>query len=396
MERPLAGVKVLDLSRVLSGPYATMTLADLGAEVIKVESPGKGDDTRAYGPPFLEGESTYFLSINRGKLGVTLDFKKPRGRELLERLVGRADVLVENFRPGTLDRLGLGYDEVAQRYPRLVYCSISGYGHTGPRSSEPGYDVIIQGESGAMSLTGAPDGPPYKMGISIADITCGMYALSGILAALLQRATTGRGQKVDVALLDSMVSTLTYQAGIHFATGATPLRMGNRHPSIVPYETFEAADGFFNLGVANQAQWEKCCRAAGFQELLADNRFATPALRVANYDPLRAALGAVFRERPVAHWLDLFRRAGLPCGEVRTVAQALADPQLAARGMILDMQHSRAGPIRATGSPIRLSGSEPAAAAAPPVLGQHNAQVYCGLLGLQPDELPELARQEVI
>ena len=396
MGAPLEGVRVLDLSRILSGPYATMTLADLGAEVIKVEDPRKGDDTRVWGPPFVEGESSYFLAINRSKLGVTLDFKKPRGRALLERLLARADVLVENFRPGALDRLGLGFEHLHARLPRLIYCSISGYGHTGPRRAEPGYDVIIQGESGAMSVTGSPDGPPTKMGVSIADITAGMYAVQGILAALYQREATGRGQKVDIALLDSMVSTLTYQAGIYFATGRTPRRMGNRHPSIVPYETFEASDGCFNLGTANQAQWETFCAAAGLPELLGDPRFATVALRVGNYEALRARLDAEFRKKTVAHWLLLLRGAGLPCGEVRTVPQALADPQLAARGMILELEHPKAGRIRQTGSPLKLSAAGGSPASAPPLRGQHNAEVYGRILGLPDSDLDQLAREEVI
>src|SRR5213594_1485449 len=274
-----------------------MTLADLGAEVIKVEAPGKGDDTRAWGPPFLAGESTYFLAINRSKLGITLDFKKPRGRELLHRLLELSDILIENFRPGALEKIGLGYEGTHKLHPRLIYCSISGYGHTGPRRMEPGYDVIIQGESGVMSVTGAPDGPPFKMGISIADITCGMYAAQGILAALYQREKTGKGQKIDIALLDSMVSTLTYQAGIFFATGQAPQRMGNRHPSIVPYETFEASDGFFNLGVANDSQWLTLCAALGSRELAEDARFASVALRVKNYEDLRSRLDTILRAK---------------------------------------------------------------------------------------------------
>jgi crotonobetainyl-CoA:carnitine CoA-transferase CaiB-like acyl-CoA transferase len=396
MGAPLEGVRVLDLSRILSGPYATMTLADLGAEVIKVEDPGKGDDTRVWGPPFVEGESTYFLAINRSKRGVTLDFKKPRGRELLERLLERADVLVENFRPGALERLGLGFDALHARFPRLIYCSISGYGHTGPRRKEPGYDVIIQGESGVMSVTGAADGPPTKMGVSIADITCGLYAVQGILAALYQREATGQGQKVDIALLDSMVSTLTYQAGIYFATGQTPRRMGNRHPSIVPYETYLAADGWVTLGAASQAQWETFCAAAGLEDLLSDARFKSVPDRVAHYEPLKERLDAEFRKRSVAQWLELLREAGLPCGEVRTVPQALADPQLAARGMIVELEHPKAGRIRVTGSPIQLPSAGARPATPPPLHGEHNADVYGGLLGLSGEEIRELEQQGVI
>ena len=396
MAAPLTGIRVLDLSRVLSGPFATMVLADLGAEVIKVESPSKGDDTRSYGPPFIQGESTYYLAINRSKLGITLNFKTDRGRKLLDRLVQRSDILIENFRPGTLDRAGLGYEALHDRYPRLIYCSISGYGHTGPRRSEPGYDVIIQAESGVMSVTGAPEGQPFKMGISIADITAGTYAVQGILAALYQREKTGAGQRVDISLLDSMVSTLTYQAGIYFATGQTPQRMGNRHPSIVPYETFEASDGYFNLGVANDGQWQRLCDSIGLADLASDPRFASIALRVQNHETLHPFLAALFRSQSVQHWLGLLRKAGIPCGQVRTVAQALEDPQLQARDMILDLDHPKAGRVRVTGTPIKLSEVESIKATAPPTHGQHNRKVFCDLLGLPAAELESLRSEGII
>jgi crotonobetainyl-CoA:carnitine CoA-transferase CaiB-like acyl-CoA transferase len=394
---PLAGIRVLDLSRVLSGPFATMILADLGAEVIKVEAPSNGDDTRSYGPPFIQGESTYYLAINRSKLGITLNFKKDRGRMLLDRLIERSDILIENFRPGTLDRLGLGYEALHALYPRLIYCSISGYGHTGPRRSEPGYDVIVQAESGVMSVTGSPEGPPFKMGISIADITAGTYAVQGILAALYQREKTGEGQKVDISLLDSMVSTLTYQAGIYFATGQTPRRMGNRHPSIVPYETFEASDGYFNLGVANDGQWHRLCESMGLADLASDPRFTSVALRVKNYEVLRPCLASLFLSQPVQYWLDLLRKARIPCGQVRSVAEALEDPQLQARNMILDLDHPKVGRMRVTGTPIKLSAADDSMnAMPPPTHGQHNREVFCRLLGLSAAELESLRREEVI
>jgi len=396
LPQPLNGLRVLDLSRILSGPYATMTLADLGAEVIKVEAPVRGDDTRSWGPPFLAGESTYYLSINRSKLGITLNFKKPAGRRLLDRLIAMSDILVENFRPGTMDDLHLGYEALHQRFPRLIYCSISGYGHSGPRQSEPGYDVIIQGESGVMSLTGSPDGPPFKMGVSIADIVTGMYAVQGILAALYHRESTGTGQKVDVALLDSMVSTLTYQAGIYFASAQPPVRMGNRHPSIVPYEMFEAADGYFNFGAGNDAHWRILCEVLGMESMADDPEFASVALRVRNADALRSRLSAVFREQPVAHWLSRLRQAGLPCGEVRSVGEALGDPQLEARGMILEVDHPLAGKIKLVGSPLKMSGSEGRKPSPPPRHGEHNHEVYCGLLGVTPEEMQSLIAEGVV
>jgi formyl-CoA transferase len=373
-----------------------MVLADLGAEIIKLEEPGKGDDTRKWGPPFLKGESTYFLSVNRSKLGITLNLKNPKGRDLLFRLLDRSDVLVENFRTGTLDRLGFGYAALAPKYPRLIYCSISGYGHTGPRGPEPGYDAIIQAESGVMSITGSPDGPPYKVGISVADITTGMYAVQGILAALYQRQRTGEGQKIDVGLLDAMVSTLTYQAGIYFGTGQAPERMGNRHPSIVPYETFETADGHLTIGVTNDPQWHRFCEALGLKDLEHDERYLDVPLRVKNYETLRAHLACLFRQKPVEHWLGKLRAAGIPCGEVRTVARALEEPQLKARKMIVELDHPKAGRIRATGLPIKMSGGGPARPSPPPTLGQHNHEVFCGMLGLSEHELESLGREGVI
>jgi crotonobetainyl-CoA:carnitine CoA-transferase CaiB-like acyl-CoA transferase len=395
LNQPLKGIRILDLTRILAGPFATMILADLGAEVIKVEAPGRGDDTRQWGPPFQQGESTYFLSINRSKYGVSLNFKHPKGKELLFRLIERADILIENFRFGTLDRLGLGYKDLAVRFPRLIYCSITGYGHTGPRRHDPGFDVIIQGESGLMSVTGSPDGPPYKVGASIADIAAGMYAVQGVLAALYQREQTGRGQKVDIALLDSIVSALNYQTAMYLIAGCLPQRMGNRHPNIAPYETFEAADGHFIVAVANNPHWHLFCEAVNLRDLEQDPRYREVPDRVRNYDPLRKCLADHFRLQPAAYWLDRLRKAGLPCGEVRTVSQALEEPQLAARGMILEMPHSKAGKIRVTGSPLKMSASVPAPATAPPTHGEHNREVFCGMLGLSGAEYESLAQDRV-
>src|SRR5438876_2588168 len=291
---PLEGLTVLDLTRVLSGPYCTMLLADMGARVIKIEQPGKGDDTRGWGPPFVEGESAYFLSINRNKESVTLDFKRPEGRAILNRLIATSDVLVENFRPGTLAKLGLDYQTLAASHPRLVYASISGFGHTGPRSGEAGYDAVMQGEGGLMSITGAADGPPFRLGVAIADIVSGMFAAQGVALALFARERTGRGQAVDVAMLDSVAALLVYQASIYFATGSAPSRMGNRHPTIVPYETFAASDGDFVIAVGNDDQWRRFCTVTGFQD---DGRFQTNAARVTRYAQLRPLLDAHLRMR---------------------------------------------------------------------------------------------------
>jgi crotonobetainyl-CoA:carnitine CoA-transferase CaiB-like acyl-CoA transferase len=390
---PLRGITVLDLTRVLSGPYCTMLLADMGARVIKVEHPRKGDDTRAWGPPFLEGESSYFLSINRNKESVTLDFKHAGGRALLDRLIASADVLVENFRPGTLDRLGLDYASLAPSHPRLVYCSISGFGHTGPRRREPGYDAVMQAEGGLMSITGAADGPPYRLGVAIADIVTGMFAAQGITAALFARERTGRGQAVDIAMLDSVAALLTYQAGIYFATGQAPGRLGNRHPTIVPYESFAASDGDFVLAIGNDEQWRRFCTVADFPQ---DERFATNRQRVVAYQELKPLLDRQLRTRPRAEWIAQLTAAGVPCGSVRDLSEVFADPQVAAREMIAEVTHATLGTQRVLGSPLKLSATPVAVRSAPPTLGQHTATVLARDLGLTADAIDALRAQGVI
>jgi crotonobetainyl-CoA:carnitine CoA-transferase CaiB-like acyl-CoA transferase len=396
MSAPLDGITILDLTRVLSGPYCTMLLADQGARVIKVEHPRKGDDTRGWGPPFLEGESAYFLSINRNKESVTLDFKRPEGRALLDRLIERADVLVENFRPGTLQRLGLDYEALAARHPRLVYCSISGFGHTGPRSAEAGYDAVIQAEGGLMSITGSADGPPYRLGVAIADIVSGMFAAQGITLALFARERTGRGQNVDLGMLDSVAALLTYQAAIYFATGSAPRRMGNRHPTIVPYETFAASDGDFVIAVGNDEQWRRFCAAAGLDALAADERFATNRGRVTHYEALRPPLADALRGDTREGWIRRLKAAGVPCGSVRDLHEVFTDPQLAARGMVASVDHPTIGALRLLGVPIKLSDTPAAPAAAPPTLGQHTDAVLGRDLGLDRGALDRLREQGVI
>jgi crotonobetainyl-CoA:carnitine CoA-transferase CaiB-like acyl-CoA transferase len=387
---PLSGLTVVDLTRVLSGPYCTMMLGDMGARVIKIEQPGRGDDTRAWGPPFVAGESAYFLSINRNKESLTLDLKNPASWRILESLLDRADVLVENFRPGTLDRLGLSYAEVARRWPRLVYCSISGFGHTGPRRAEPGYDAVIQAEGGLMSITGAADGPPFRLGVAIADIVSGMFAAQGITLALLARERTGRGQQVDVGMLDATAALLTYQAGIFFATGNTPGRMGNRHPTIVPYETFPASDGDFVVAVGNDEQWRRFCGAIGARDLEDDERFATNRGRVSHYDVLRPRLAEKLRERPRAAWVDALKAAGVPCGAVREVSEVLQDEHLKARHMIESVEHAVAGAVTVLGVPMKLSDTPGAVRTAPPALGQHTDRILRDDLGLGDREIAGL------
>jgi formyl-CoA transferase/CoA:oxalate CoA-transferase len=392
---PLSGITIVDLTRVLSGPYCTMILGDLGARVIKVERPGRGDDTRAWGPPFLGGESTYYLSVNRNKESLSLDFATPEGGALLERLLARADVLVENFTPGTLAKYGFDAERVTARFPRLVYCSISGYGQTGPRRAEAGYDAVIQAEGGLMSLTGEPDGTPFRLGLPIADMVAGLYAAQGITAALLARERSGTGCAIDVALLDSVAALLTYQAVAGLATGEVPRRYGNGHPSIVPYDTFATADGPLMIAVGNDGQWRRLCDAAGLPALAEDARFATNPDRVRHRDELIPALERTFLTRGRGEWMAILRRANVPCGGVRDVAEALADPQLASRDMIQMLRHPAAGAVRMVGSPIRMS--QPRRDhAPPPTLGEHTEAILSHDLGLSGDDRRSLREQRVV
>jgi crotonobetainyl-CoA:carnitine CoA-transferase CaiB-like acyl-CoA transferase len=390
---PLQGITVLDLTRVLSGPYCTMLLADMGARVLKIEQPGKGDDTRAWGPPFVGGESAYFLSINRNKESVTLDFKQPAGRAILDELIARCDVLVENFRPGALAKQKLDYASLAERHPRLVYCSISGFGHSGPRTHEPGYDAVIQAEGGLMSITGAADGPPFRLGVAIADIVSGMFAAYGVALALFARERSGRGQAVDIGMLDSVTALLTYQAAIYFATGSAPKRMGNRHPTIVPYETFSASDGDFVLAIGNDDLWRRFCQVTGFDD---GGRFDTNAARVTAYAELKPLLDAHLRARTRRAWIDCLTAAGVPCGSVRDLHEVFTDRQLSAREMIAEVDHSRIGALRLLGVPVKLSATPAAVRDAPPTLGQHTDAVLRQDLGIGAPEIAALRQDGVI
>ena len=371
----LDGITVLDLTRVLSGPYCTMMLADMGARVIKVEQPGKGDDTRGWGPPFQNGESAYFLSINRNKESVTLNLKHPEGRRVLEALIEKSDVLVENFRPGTLDKMGLGYEALSKQRPDLVYCSISGFGQTGPRRREPGYDAVMQGEGGLMSITGANDGPSYRLGVAIADIVSGMFSAYGIAVALLARHRTGRGQFVDVGMLDAVTALLTYQAGIYFATETAPPRLGNRHPTIVPYETLEAADGDLVVAVGNDQLWKTFCGVLELETLANDARFQTNKDRVSAHAELRPLLVERLKTRPAAEWLSKLKEAGVPCGGVRDLDQLFSDPQIIDRAMVVALDHPAAGLIQQLGVPIKLGDTPGAVRTPPPLLGEHTEAI---------------------
>jgi crotonobetainyl-CoA:carnitine CoA-transferase CaiB-like acyl-CoA transferase len=392
----LEGVQVIDLSRILAGPYCTQALADAGADVVKIEEPAKGDDTRGWGPPFVGGESAYFLSVNRGKRSVALNLKQPRGRDILWRLLETADVLVENFRPGTLDKLGFSYEEVRRRAPRLVCASISGYGADGPWGGRPGYDAVIQGEAGLMSITGAPEGEPSKVGASLADVIAGMTAFQGILLALLRRQKTGEGSRVEVSLLESLLASLAYHNATWLLAGQVPRRLGNRHPSLAPYETFETADGHVIVGVGSEGLWKAFCSAIGVPALAEDSRFLTNALRVENYEALRAILAPMLRGRPVDAWVSVLGEAGIPCGRVRTVADALDGPQVAARGLLLDVTHPTLGAGRYVGSPIGLSGTGRGSLRPPPLLGEHTAEVLAERLGLDAETVEALRRDGVV
>ena len=369
---PLAGVRVLDLTRILAGPYATMLLADLGAEVIKVEPPS-GDDTRGWGPPFRAGESAYFLAVNRGKKSVLVNLKTDEGRGAVRRLLRDADVLVENFRPGTLARLGFRPETVTARYPRLIWCSVSAYGQYGPLSKQPGYDAIMQGEAGWMGLTGPPEGPPTKLGASLADICAGMMASSGILAALFARERDGRARRVDVALFDSVVATLCYQAQGYLLTGEEPVRSGNAHPSLTPYESFEAADGQLIVGVGNDPLWKRFCRVAAPHLDLP--RFERNPDRVRQREELRELLEPLFRLRSLDHWERTLGDAGVPAGRVRSVPDILSSPQLRARGMVVERDHPAVGRLRLVGNPIQFDGRSETASLPPPTMGQHTGEV---------------------
>jgi len=393
---PLDGMIVVDLTRVLSGPYCTMQLADMGARVIKIERPGAGDDTRAWGPPFIHGESSYFLSINRNKESITLNFKHPEGRRILDELIARADILVENFRPGTLHDMGLDYESLSAKHPRLIYASISGFGHTGPLRERAGYDAVLQGEAGLMSITGAAEGPGFKVGVAIVDIVSGMFAAQGILLALVARERSGRGQHVDVGMLDAVAALLTYQAGIYFATGVPPKRLGNAHPTVVPYETFQAADGDVVLAVGNEDLWRRFCVVAGLEALVTDPRFATNRDRVLHYDALRPILVETFRRRPRADWMAALIEAGVPAGSVRDLGEVLNDAQLLARGMVESVTHSHAGELKVLGVPIKLSETPGKVRRPPPRLGEHTECVLMTDLGMSASGVAELRQAGVI
>jgi formyl-CoA transferase/CoA:oxalate CoA-transferase len=375
MPAPLEDLVVVDLTRALAGPYCTLMLADMGARVIKVEAPEGGDDTRGWGPPFICGESSYFLGINRNKESLTLNLKRAAGRQILWRLLDRADVLVENFRPGVMERLGFGYEAVRAVCPRLVYASVSGFGQDGPYRERVAYDLILQGMGGLMGTTGEEDGPPVKVGVAVTDIAAGMFAAYGIMVALHARARTGRGQLVDASMLDSQVAWMTYQAGYYFATGQNPRRLGTAHPSLVPYQAFRTRDGYVNVAVGSEAIWARFTAAIGAPHLTEDPRFRTNADRVKHREALIPLLEAVFATRTMAEWTQTLESAGVPAGPIYQLSDLFNDPQVHHRRMVVEIDHPRAGRIKQTGVPLKLSETPGRIASPPPLLGQHTESI---------------------
>ena len=390
--RPLEGLRVVDLTRVLSGPYCTMQLGDLGAEVIKVEQPGKGDDTRAFAPPFQGDQAAYFLSVNRNKKSVTLDMKSDRGKEVLWRLIEVSDVLVENFRPGAMDRLGLGYEAVRARRPSMIYASISGFGDTGIQKDRPGYDVIVQGEAGIMDITGPARRRAAQGRRGHCRSRVGPVRLAGHPGCAAHAQSTGAGQHVRISMYEAVAALLTFNASIFFATGNSPRRRGNEHPTIVPYETFEAADGWINLGVANDDLWHRFCGAAERPDLKDDARFAKASDRVRNREVLVPLVKTIVKERTRDEWLERLDKAGVPSGAIRTVGEVCESDVLKARDMVAEMPHPSAGTVKAIKSAMHLSDTPLDTYVAPPKLGQHTREVLTGLLGYSANEIDALAR----
>ena len=375
MEAALSDVVVIDLSRVLAGPYCTMILGDLGATVIKVEQPGKGDDTRHFGPPYIAGESAYYLGLNRNKRSIALDFGVPEDKERLLELIRTATVLVENFRPGTLEKQGLGYEALKALNPGLIYCSISGYGSTGPYASRPGYDFVAQAESGIMSVTGEIDGEPMRVGAPVGDVSAGMFGCMAILAALRVRDRTGKGQFIDISLLETTTSLLSNVSSNYLISGEEAQRYGNGHPNIVPYQAFRTRDGYVVVACGNDRLYQGLCRLLGRDDLGADPRFESNPQRVRNREELVPVLQEEFLQRDTGDWLPELRAAGIPCGPINSVSQVFNDPHMQARGFVWECEHPTAGTIRLSGSPIRLSDTPTRLYKAPPLLGEDNDMV---------------------
>ena len=397
MIRVLSGVRVLDLSRILTGPFCSMILADLGAEVIKVENPEGGDDTRSWGPPFLGGESAYFLCVNRNKKSMTLNLTNEKGRQILYKVAEKCDIVVENFSPGVAERIGVDYGAIRKVNPRVIYCSISGFGQDGVYSDHPAYDIVIQGMSGLMSVTGEPDRPPVRIGVAISDIGAGMYAAMAILSGLILREKTGRGQYIDISLLDSTVSWMTYMAANYFASGEIPKPMGSEHPNIVPYQCFKAGDGkYLTLAVGNDRIWIKFCSALARDDLSGNPHYATNPQRVKNRKELIPLLAEVFLKKSRDEWVDILLKQGIPCGPVYTIDEVFADPQILHRKMLLEISHPKAGNIRQIGNPLKFSDVTEESDAPPSLLSQHTAEILRNLVGCSDQTIKQLRKESII
>ncbi|MGN6517560.1 MAG: CaiB/BaiF CoA transferase family protein [Rhizomicrobium sp.] len=402
----LSHIRVLDLSRVLAAPFATQILGDLGAEIIKIEKPGEGDETRSFGPPFLKdkmgerGDATYFLTANRNKKSVAIDFAKPEGAALVRKLARRAHVVVENFKTGTLVKYGLDCETLRAENPGLVYCSLTGFGHTGPYKDKAGYDYLIQGMGGLMSITGQPDGSPgaepMKVGVAISDLVTGLYTANAIQAALIHQARTGEGQAIDMALFDCQAAALANQAMNYLSGGMVPQRLGNAHPNIVPYQVFETADGHLILAIANDGQFRRFCTAAGLTHLAKDARYATNAGRVDNRDDVIALLKPVLAARSTAQWIAALEEANVPCGPINRVDQVFADPQAVSRALTISMTHREAGELKLVASPLRLEKTPPEYRHAPPLLGEHTREILSQVLAVSAEEIARLAKLAIV
>ncbi|MCC7038049.1 MAG: CoA transferase [Alphaproteobacteria bacterium] len=401
---PLKGIRVFDMSRILAGPSATQILGDMGAEIIKIEKPGQGDDTRKWGPPFVKDasgkdttESSYYLSANRNKKSLALDFTTPEGLAIAKKLIGSCDILFENYKAGSLDKYGLGYEQLKAEFPKLIYCSLTGFGHDGPYKDLAGYDFLIQGMGGIMSLTGPADGMPHKIGVAYCDLLTGLYALNGILAALYHREKTGEGQFIDIALLDSQVATLSNAGQYYLTSGKVTPRMGNAHPTIVPYEAFRAQDGDIILAIGNDKQFAEFCAFAGRGDLSADAKFATNANRVRNRAEIVPVVAQIIAQHSQKYWIENLEKRGVPCGPVNTLDKVFGDPQVVARGMVTEMAHGASpDPVKLIASPLRFSATPVSYRHAPPMLGANTDEILADELKMTPDEILNLRHKGVV
>jgi crotonobetainyl-CoA:carnitine CoA-transferase CaiB-like acyl-CoA transferase len=394
---PLKGLRVVDLTRVLAGPTCTQMLGDLGAEVIKIERPEAGDDTRGFAPPFMPNtrESAYFVGVNRNKKSITLDIAKPEAQAVVHKLLENADILVENFKVGALAKYGLGWDQLKEKYPGLIYCSITGFGQTGPYAPRPGYDALIQAMGGVMSLTGEPEGEPQKVGIPVADLFAGLYGTIGILAALRHKQATGQGQQIDIGMLDTHVAWLANQGMNYLATGENPPRLGNQHPNIVPYQVFPTADGYMVLSIGNDPTFERFCKNFGLEHLLADERYATNAARVGNRALVTETLTALTRTMPTDEWIAKLEALKIGCGPINTLDRVFADPHVQARDMLVKMPHASGQEVTVVANPVKLSATPPDYRSAAPLLGQHTDEVLASL-GYSAAEIASLREQKLV